>query len=93
MTWLSWSSNGETMGRNWRSRVSSSFLNSPDCAVKYCTPSIDEMPLPKLGRAPPADVGGALKNVDDDSRGLQGLGTTEARKAGSDNCNWSKFFH
>ena len=29
---------GEMMGRNWRRRVRSSLLNSPDCAVKYWTP-------------------------------------------------------
>ncbi len=54
---------------------------------------IDQMPLPELCRAPSADVRRALKNVDNDSRGLQGLGTTEARKAGSDYRDWSKFLH
>jgi hypothetical protein len=54
---------------------------------------IDEVSLPKLGRAPPPDGGGALKDAHGDAGGLQGLGAAEPGKAGSDNRNRSKFFH
>jgi hypothetical protein len=54
---------------------------------------VDEMPLPELGRATPADMGRALKDVDGDARRLQRLGTTEARQAGSDNRDRTKFLH
>jgi hypothetical protein len=54
---------------------------------------IDQMALPELSGATSSNRRGAFKEMDGNSCSLQGLGTTQPRETGSNNCNRTIFFH